>query len=65
MEFFLFAGLMTIDMLIFAIMAKFYKHKNYSNDDELSDTALDQDMTLEQKGEINPSFSTTEETIKL
>uniref|UniRef100_A0A0C9PUC0 Oligopeptide transporter 1 n=1 Tax=Fopius arisanus TaxID=64838 RepID=A0A0C9PUC0_9HYME len=63
-EFFLFAALMTVDILIFAVMAKFYKYRTY-NDDESTEPS-DEHIPLEGKdGRLNESFSTSEENVKL
>ncbi|XP_015121524.1 peptide transporter family 1 isoform X2 [Diachasma alloeum] len=65
LEFFLFAGLMVLDMLIFAIMANSYKYRSY-NDDENSGQSDDEDISLKEKnGHLNESFSASEENVKL
>ncbi|XP_024944232.1 solute carrier family 15 member 1 isoform X3 [Cephus cinctus] len=51
-EFFLFAGLMLVDMLIFSLMAKFYKYVEIPDDESQNG-----DIALENKtGTVNESF---------
>lgn len=53
-EFFLFAGLMFLFMIVFAIMAKFYKYV------DIPDT-IEEEIVMEGKdGTINPSYKDDE-----
>lgn len=58
-EFFLFAGLMFIDMIIFAVMAMFYKKPDVSEP-----TSEEMDVPLEENGgTINPAFGNHDEKL--
>ncbi|XP_076764514.1 peptide transporter family 1 [Xylocopa sonorina] len=55
-EFFLFAGLMFIDIIIFAIMAKFYKYVEVPEDESVTE-----EITMDVKGgEVNASYQDDE-----
>ncbi|CAL7933595.1 unnamed protein product [Xylocopa violacea] len=55
-EFFLFAGLMFVDIIIFAIMAKFYKYVDVPEDESVTE-----EITMDVKGgEVNASYQDDE-----
>ncbi|XP_034945797.1 peptide transporter family 1 isoform X2 [Chelonus insularis] len=59
LEFFLFAGLMIVDMLIFAVMAKCYKYVELIDNNSDIDEDMDVRNSLalkDQGGQTNPSF---------
>lgn len=56
---------MAVDMLIFAIMAKSYKYKSYSNDEDSSEDDSENIQLEDTNGHVNASFSANEENMKL
>ncbi|XP_044578742.1 peptide transporter family 1 isoform X2 [Cotesia glomerata] len=65
-EFFLFAGLMLVDMVIFGVMAKFYRYVIVNDEDDDSDHYDDvadarNGTRLKDYGESNPSFTKNDE----
>ncbi|XP_057341668.1 peptide transporter family 1-like isoform X1 [Microplitis mediator] len=59
-EFFLFAGLMIVDMMIFSVMAKFYRYIVVNDsDDKITDKS--NGTTLKDYGENNLSFTKNDE----
>lgn len=55
-EFFLFAGLMFIDILVFAAIAKFYKHI-----DEPETQSIAEEIRMDDKyGTVNPTYKDNE-----
>ncbi|KAK9298287.1 hypothetical protein QLX08_008303 [Tetragonisca angustula] len=52
-EFILFAGLMFIDIIIFSVIAKFYKYVDTSGDEDASEETIHMN---EKSGTVNPSY---------